>query len=112
MKKIIQNYIEEETNSEATDSDDTNSIMAEEQPVTPSQLSALPTFDGERGEGFVNWLERLEVAQVTYNWTVDSLVQVAKAKGGSKVAEWDRGNRLRGQIRDRWGGAGGFRAAL
>ena len=78
--------IEEETNSEATDSDDTNSIMAEEQPVTPSQLSALPTFDGERGEGFVNWLERLEVAQVTCNWTVDSLVQVAKAKGGSKVA--------------------------
>ena len=90
----------------------TNSNMADEQPVTPSQLSALPTFDGERGEGFVNWLERLEVAQVTYNWDIDSLVQVAKAKGGSKVAEWDRGNRLRGQVRDRWGGAGGFRAAL
>ena len=52
------------------------------------------------------------MAQVTYNWTVDSLVQVAKSKGGSKVAEWNRGNRLRGQIRDRWGGAGGFRAAL
>ena len=48
------------------------------------------------------------MAQETYNWTVDSLVQVAKAKGGSKVAEWDRGNRLRGQIRDRWEGAGGF----
>ena len=104
--------IEEETNSEATDSDDTNSTMAEEQPVTPSQLSTLPTFDGEWGEGFVNWLERLPVAQVTYNSIVDSLVQVAKAKGGSKVAEWDRGNRLRGQIRDRWGGAGGFRAAV
>ena len=28
------------------------------------------------------------------------------------VAEWDRGNRLRGQVRDQWGGAGGFRAAL
>ena len=84
--------------------------MAE--PVTPSQLSALPTFDGERGEGFVNWLERLEVAQTTYRWTEDSLVQVAKAKGGAKVAEWDRGNRLRGQVRERWAGAQGFRQAL
>ena len=46
--------------------------MAEEQPVTPSQLSALPTFDAEWGEGFVNWLEQLEVAQVTYNWSVNS----------------------------------------
>ena len=105
--------IEEENVSENyyTQSD-SNSIVAEEQPVTPSQLSALPTFDGERGEGFVNWLECLDVAQVTYNWTVDSLVQVAKANGGSKVAEWDRGNRLRSQIHDRWGGAGGLRAAL
>ena len=104
--------IEEEANSENTDSEDTNSTMPEEQPVTLSQLSALHTFDGEKGEGFVNLLERLEVSQVTYNWTVDSLVQVAKAKGGSKVAEWDRGNRLRGQILDCWGDAGGFRAAL
>ena len=82
------------------------------QPVTPSQLSALPTFDGERGEGFVNWLERLEVAQTTYLWAEDSLVQVAKAKGGAKVAEWDRGNRLRGQVREHWAGAQGFRQAL
>ena len=50
----------------------------------------------------MNWLERLEVTQATYNWTLDSLVQIAKAKGGSKVAEWDRGNQLRGQVRNRF----------
>ena len=107
--------IQEEVNSSDTNShpeNNDNIEMAEEQPVTPSQLSALPTFDGQRGEGFVNWLERLEVAQVTYNWTVNSLVQVAKAIGGSKVAKWDRGNRLRGQVRDEWDGAGGFRQSL
>lgn len=77
-----------------------NTEMTEEQPVTPSQLSALPTFDGEHGEGFVNLLEQLEVAQVHYNWSVNSLVQVAEAKGGIKVADWDNGNHLRGQVRD------------
>ena len=30
--------------------------------VLPGQLSALPLFDGERGEAFVNWLEVIENA--------------------------------------------------
>ena len=40
--------------SEDVSESENNSTMAEEQPVTPSQLSALPTFDGERGKGFVS----------------------------------------------------------
>ena len=32
----------------------------------PGQLSALPLFDGERGETFVNWLEVIENAEMTY----------------------------------------------
>ena len=35
--------------------------------VLPGQLSALPLFDGERGEAFVNWLEVIENAEMTYN---------------------------------------------
>ena len=34
--------------------------------VIPGQLSALPLFDGERGEAFVNWLEVIENAETTY----------------------------------------------
>ena len=112
VNQVLEIIQDEHLASSENESEDDNSTMTEEQPVTPSQLSALPTFDGEQGEGFVYWLERLEVAQVTYNWTCDSLVQVAKANDGSKVAEWDRDNCLRGQIGDRWAGAGGFRAAL
>ena len=33
--------------------------------VLPGQLSALPLFDGERGEAFVNWLEVIENAEAT-----------------------------------------------
>ena len=65
--------------------------------VKPGQLTALPTFDGERGEGFTNWLECLENAKDTYQWPPNSLIKVVKAKGGPGVAKWDRGNRLRGQ---------------
>ena len=65
--EVIQ---KEEVDSSDTDShpnDNENIEMAEEQPVTSSQLSAVHTFDGKTGEGFVNWLERLKVTQVTYN---------------------------------------------
>ena len=55
--------------------------------VTPPQLQSLPAFDGKRGEGFINWIETLETARVTYRWPLNALVQVAKAKGGSAVAE-------------------------
>ena len=85
-------------------------VMAD--PVKPGQLSSLPTFNGERGEGFINWLETIENAQVTYNWAVDAQIQVAKSKGGSALAEWDRGNRLRGITLAAWEGPGGFRAAI
>ena len=60
-----------------------------------SELTSLPTFDGQRGESFVNWLEAIEDAAITYRWAENSLIQVAKAKGGPKVVEWSRGNRLR-----------------
>ena len=80
--------------------------------VQPQQLNALMQFDGNRGEAFVNWIECLETARETYNWAENSLVQVAKAKGGAAIAEWDRGNRLRGIVVTRWAGDGGFRAML
>ena len=34
--------------------------------VLPGQLTALPLFDGDRGEPFVNWLEVVENAEQTY----------------------------------------------
>ena len=52
------------------------------------------------------------MAKDTYNWAENSLVQVAKAKGGAAIAEWDRGNRLRGIIVNHWAGDNGFRAML
>ena len=80
--------------------------------VKPGQLTALPIFDGERGEGFTNWLECLENANNTYQWPVNSLIQVVKAKGGPRVAELDRRNRLRGRNPAVWAGDDGYRAAL
>ena len=65
------------------------------QVVRSSELTSLPTFDGQRGESFINWLEAIEGAAITYRWAENSLIQVAKAKGGPKVVEWSRGNRLR-----------------
>ena len=34
--------------------------------LLPGQLTALPLFDGERGEAFVNWLKTVEIAKTTY----------------------------------------------
>ena len=46
-----ENYSDSSSTENSSESEeDNNSTMAEEQPVTPSQLSALPTFDGERGK--------------------------------------------------------------
>ena len=87
-------------------------VTAAEPIVTPPQLQSLPSFDGKRGEGFINWLEILETARVTYRWPVNALVQVAKAKGGSAVAKWDRGNRLRGMNVQVWDGPGRFKEML
>ena len=80
--------------------------------IQPQQLNALLQFDGNRGEAFVNWIECLENAQDMYHWAENSLVQVAKAKGGAAIAEWDRGNRLRGITVTDWAGDNGFRAML
>ena len=57
-------------------------------------------------------LETIENAQQTYNWAPNSLVQLAKTKGGPKRAEWDRGNHLRGNVRNIWDGPGNFHESL
>ena len=64
--------------------------------VLPGQLSALPLFDGERGEAFVNWLEVIENAEMTYNWTDAYILSVVRSKGGPKIAEWIRAKRFMG----------------
>ena len=74
-------------------------VMADPIPpgqVRPQQIANIPLFDGERGEGFVNWVETLENARDAYDWPIDSLVGVAKSRGGPKIVEWLRGKRLQG----------------
>ena len=95
------------TNPEESDDDN----MANNA-VEPGQLTVLPTFDGEHGEGFTNWLECLENANGTYQWPPYSLIQVVKAKVGPRVAKWDRGKRLKGRNPAVWAGDAGYRAAL
>ena len=55
--------------------------------VRPQQIANIPLFDGERGEGFVNWIETLENARDAYDWPMDSLVGIAKSRGGPKIVE-------------------------
>ena len=50
--------------------------------VRPQQIANIPLFDGERGEGFVNWIETLENTRDAYDWPIDSLVGIAKSRGG------------------------------
>ena len=106
----IVNPLAGNQNNPASDNDDDNDMA--NNAVKPGQLTALPTFDDERGEGFTNWFECLENANDTYGWPPNSLIQVVKAKGGTRVAEWDRGNRLRGRNPAVWDGDDGYRAAL
>ena len=80
--------------------------------VLPGQLVTLPVFNEERREGFVDWLEAIENIQRTYNWAPNALVQVAETKGGPKIAEWDRGKQLRGNVRNIWEGPGNFPESL
>ena len=54
--------------------------------VLPGQLSALPLFDGDRGEAFVNWLEVIENAEGTYGWTDANVLSVVRSKGGTKLS--------------------------
>ena len=68
----------------------------------PGQLSALPLFDGERGEAFVNWLEVIENAEATYGWTDDNVISVVRSKGGPKIAVWIRAKRFMGHDFTGW----------
>ena len=81
-------------------------------PVRPQQIANIPLFDGERGEGFVNWVETLENARDAYDWDIDSLVGVAKSRGGPKIVEWLRGMRLQGTTYQVWGTDAGLKKAL
>ena len=80
--------------------------------VRPQQVANIPLFDGERGESFTNWLETLENTRDAYDWPVDSLVGVAKTRGGPRIAEWLRGQRLQGTTYLLWGTDAGLRKAL
>ena len=80
--------------------------------VRPQQVANIPLFDGERGESFTNWIETLENTKDAYNWPVDSLVGVAKTRGGPKIAEWLRGQRLQGTTYAQWDGDNGLKKAL
>lgn len=53
--------------------------------VQTGKLMALPLFDRERREAFVNSLKIIENAKATYNWTDDSVASVVRSKGGPKV---------------------------
>ena len=79
--------------------------------VRPQQIANIPLFDGERGEGFVNWVETLENARDAYDWPIDSLVGVAKSRGGPKIVEWLRGKRLQGTTYQVWGTDAGLKSA-
>ena len=70
--------------------------------VLPGQLSALPLFDGERGEAFVNWLEVIENTEMTYNWTDGNILSVVRSKGGPKITEWIRARRFMGHEFTGW----------
>ena len=62
----------EQPNNQAEPDYNPNANMpAEPGAVNPQQLTSLPVFNGDRGEGFVNWLECLETARQTYNWAED-----------------------------------------
>ena len=80
--------------------------------VRPQQIANIPLFDGERGEGFVNSVETLENARDAYDWPIDSLVGVAKSRGGPKIVEWLRGKRLQGTTYQVWGTDAGLKSAL
>ena len=95
--------------------DDSESSMPNDDPPAvprPQQLANIPIFDGERGEGFINWLEALENAGDAYGWATDNLVGVAKARGGPKIVEWMRGLRLQGITYNVWATDAGLRQAL
>ena len=96
-------------------SSDSADIMPDNDPpvqVRPQQVANIPLFDGERGESFTKWIETLENTKDAYDWPVNSLVGVAKTRGGPKIAEWLRGQRLQGTTYAQWDGDNGLKKAL
>ena len=63
-------------------------------PVTAQQLTAIPQYDGTRGEPFLNWLALVEYSKTTYQWDHKGILNVIRAKGGNKVHEWLRSKAL------------------
>ena len=47
--------------------------------VNANQLQTLLHFDDNQCEAFINWIKFFKTARLMYNWSIDSLVQVAKA---------------------------------
>ena len=69
---------------------DQDPAMAQPAPavgVLPGQLTALPLFDCDRGEAFVNWLEVIENVEQTYGWTDQNILGVIRSKEGPKIAD-------------------------
>ena len=108
--------IREGDNSSDSSSVSSNSDMPDNNDppaqVRPQQVANIPLFDGERGESFTNWLETLENTRDAYDWPEDSLVGVAKTRGGPRIAEWLRGQRLQGTTYLQWGTDAGLKKAL
>ena len=80
--------------------------------VRPQQVANIPLFDEGRGESFINWVETLKNTRDAYGWPADSLVGVAKTRGGPRIAEWLRGQRLQGITYLLWGTDAGLKKAL
>jgi len=103
------------SDSSSVSSHSSNNDMPDNDPpaqVRPQQVANIPLFDGERGESFTNWVETLENTRDAYDWPEDSLVGVAKTRGGPRIAEWLRGQRLQGTTYLRWGTDAGLKKAL
>ena len=63
---------------DSSDTESASSMPNDDPPVVPrpQQLANIPIFDGERGEGFINWLEAIENAGDAYGWAIDNLLQI------------------------------------
>ena len=96
--------ISQDANSSGDDSED--SFRSADLPamagVGAQQLATIPVYDGERGESLINWIELVDNAIQTYGWDHTGGLHVLKVKGGSKVSEWLRSQRLQNIIYNAW----------
>ena len=84
------------------DFQDADDDMAQAQEVTAQQLATIPVYDGVRGESFINWIELVENAISAYRWNHTGGFSAVKVKGGPKVSEWLRSQRLQGITYNSW----------